>query len=81
MRFTENHKVEYEALTERELQLSDEIDKLFIADAERVCAEQSNRAYRLMRNDVIRLIQEYRDIPISQILNFLKVESDLWSSV
>ena len=81
MTFTEHYNLSQEPVTEREWQLSEEIDKLFIADAERVCAEQSNRKYRLMRNDVIRLIKEYRDIPISQILNFLKVESDLWSSV
>lgn len=81
MTFTERCNLSQEPVTEREWQLSEEIDMLFIADAERVCAEQSNRAYRLMRNDVIRLIQEYRDIPISRILNFLKFESDLWSSV
>jgi hypothetical protein len=81
MTFTENHKVEYEALTSRDWQLSEEIEELFIADAERVCAEQSNRKYRLMRNDVIRLIQEYSDIPISRILTVLNFESELWGSV
>jgi hypothetical protein len=81
MTFTENHKAEYKALTSREWQLSEKIDELFIADAERVCAEQSNRRYRLLRCDVVRLIQEYSDIPISRILTVLNFELELWSSV
>jgi hypothetical protein len=81
MTFTEHYNLSQEPVTEREWQLSEEIDELFIADAERVCTEQSNRKYRLMRNDVIRLIQEYSDIPISRILTVLNFESELWSSV
>ncbi len=80
MTFTENTQMQ-EAVTPREWQLSEEIDELFMADAERVCAEQSNSKYRLMRNDVIRLIQEYSDIPISRTLAILNFESELWSSV
>jgi hypothetical protein len=79
MTFTENHKVEYEVFTEREWQLSQEIEELFITDAERVCAEQSNSKYRLMRNDVIRLIESYSDLPISRVLAILNFESELWT--
>ena len=79
MTFTENHKVEYKALSPREWQLSEKIDELFIADAERVCAEQSNSKYRLMRNDVIRLIESYSDLPISRVLAILNFESELWT--
>jgi len=66
-------------VTPREWQLSEKIDELFIADAERVCAEQSNRRYRLMRNDVIRLIESYSDLPISRVLAILNFESELWT--
>lgn len=66
-------------MTPREWQLSEKIDELFIADAERVCAEQSNRRYRLMRNDVIRLIESYSDLPISRVLAILNFESELWT--
>jgi hypothetical protein len=79
MTFTENHKVEYEVFTEREWQLSQEIEELFITDAERVCAEQSNRKYRLMRNDVVRLLESYSDLPISRVLAILNFESELWT--
>ena len=78
MTFTENTQMQ-EAVTPREWQLSEEIDELFIADAERVCAEQSNRQYRLMRNDVIRLIESYSDLPISRVLAILNFESELWT--
>jgi hypothetical protein len=78
MTFTEHTQMH---VTPREWQLSEEIDKLFIVDAERVCAEQSNRKYRLLRCDVVRLIQEYSDIPISRILTVLNFESELWGSV
>jgi hypothetical protein len=79
MTFTEHYNISQEPVTEREWQLSEEIDKLFITDAERVCAEQSNRKYRLMRNDVIRLIESYSDLPISRVLAILNFESELWT--
>jgi hypothetical protein len=78
MTFTEHTQMQ-EAVTPREWQLSEKIDELFIADAERVCAEQSNRRYRLMRNDVIRLIESYSDLPISRVLAILNFESELWT--
>jgi hypothetical protein len=76
MTFTEHTQMHF---TPREWQLSEKIDELFIADAERVCAEQSNSKYRLMRNDVIRLIESYSDLPISRVLAILNFESELWT--
>ena len=67
--------------TNKEWLLSEEVEDLFIADAQKVCIEQSNRRYRIKREDVIRLIQNYGDIPISRILAILNFESEIWRNV
>lgn len=70
-----------EPTTDREWVLSEEVEDLFIADAEEVCIEQSNRRYRIKRKDVIRLVQNYGDIPMSRILAILNFESGIWRNV
>jgi len=70
-----------EAATHREWLLSEEVEDLFIADAEKVCIEQSNRSYRIKREDVIRLIQNYGDISIGRILAVLNSQSSIWTNV
>ncbi len=67
--------------THREWLLSDEIDDLFIADAEKVCLEQSNRRYSIKREDVIRLIQNYGDISIERVMAILNKQSSIWTNV
>ena len=67
--------------TNKEWLLSEEVEDLFIADAEKVCIEQSNRSYRIKREDVIRLIQNYDDISIGRILAILNSQSSIWTNV
>jgi hypothetical protein len=74
-----NH--EGEPTTDREWLLSDEIDDLFIADAEKVCLEQSNRNYSIKREDVIRLIQHYGDLSIERVLAVLNKQSSFWTNI
>jgi len=83
MTFTNHDPVEQhgEPTTDREWLLSEEVEDLFIADAEKVCIEQSNRRYRIKRKDLIRLVQNYGDISIDRILAVLNSQSSIWTNV
>lgn len=67
--------------TNRELEFADEIDELFIADAEQVCLDQSNRRYRIRNEDIIRLIHNYGDLPACRLQAILNFHSRIWRSV
>ena len=70
-----------EPRTDRECQLAEELEGLFIADAEKVCIEQTNRRYSIKTKDVLRLIEQYADLPFSRILATINFESDIWRNV
>lgn len=65
----------------RECELVDEIDELFIADAEKVSIEQSNRKYRIRDEDIMRLIHNYGDLPAFRLQAILNFHSQIWRSV
>lgn len=67
--------------TNRECELADEIDELFIADAEQESIEQSNRRYRIRDEDTIRLIHNYGDLPACRLQAILNFHSQIWRSV
>jgi hypothetical protein len=67
--------------TSREWQLADEVENLLIEDAERVCMEQSNRRYKISPEDKLRLVKDYMDLPLSQVLAIINVESYIWRNV
>jgi hypothetical protein len=83
MTFTNYDSVKHqgELTTDREYQLAEELEGLFIADGEKVCMEQSNRRYSIKTKDVLRLIEQYADLPFSRILAIINFESDIWRNV
>ena len=61
-------------LTLDEIRLSEEIANLFIADAEQVAREQSNRRYRIKTADVVKVLEEFKHLPFSVVLSVLCFE-------
>ena len=76
-----NFVYETEHRTERESNLTDRIDELFIADAENLAPERSSGRYRIYGKDIARLFRDFSDLPYPRRMEILEYQCMFWRTV
>ena len=64
--------------TVREWEFADDLDALYIEDAERVSSEQYYRLYRVDGRDLTRLFQKYHDLPCTRTQAIVQFYRYIW---
>ncbi len=64
--------------TDREWEFADDLDSLYIEDAERVSLRPYHRPYRVDGRDLTRLYLKYRDLPYSRTHAIVQFRGYMW---